>query len=82
MQLFFRVVQLLSLLCFFFATFLVSDKSPMNGSSEADCKKNDEIGRILTGEPRNVRKEDLGLFEAFSVGGITVRKANDPSCIV
>jgi hypothetical protein len=68
MQLFFRVVHFLSLLCFFFAMFLVSDKSQMNGSSEADCKKNDGFGLIRTGDPRNVKTEDLGLFKAFSVG--------------
>jgi hypothetical protein len=48
--------------------FLVSDKSPMNGSSEADCKRNDGFGLIRTGDPRNVKTEDLGLFKAFSVG--------------
>jgi hypothetical protein len=31
---------------------------------------------------RRVKTEDLGVFEAFSVGDITVRKANDPSCMV
>ena len=31
---------------------------------------------------RRVKTEDLGVFEAFSVGDITVRKANDPSCVV
>ena len=29
-----------------------------------------------------VKTDDLGVFEAFSVGDITVRKANDPSYIV
>jgi len=29
-----------------------------------------------------VKTEDLGVFEALSVGDITMRKANDPSYIV
>ena len=40
----------------------------MNGSSEADYKKNDGIGLILTGDPLNVKTEDLRFFKAFSVG--------------
>ena len=44
--------------------------------------KTNGLGRIRTGDLRHVKAEDLGVFEAFSVGDITVRKANDPSCTV
>jgi len=37
----------------------------MNGSSEADCKRNDGFGLIRTGDPRNVKTEDLGLLKHF-----------------
>ena len=37
------------------------------------------LGRIRTGDLRRVKAEALGVFEAFSVGDSTVRKANDPS---
>jgi hypothetical protein len=50
MQLFFRVVQRIVLVVLLFAMFLVSDKIQMNGSNEADCKKNDGFGLIRTGE--------------------------------
>jgi hypothetical protein len=45
-------------------------------------KNNDRLGRIRTGDLRRVKTEDLGVFEALSVGDITVRKANDPSYMV
>jgi len=54
----------------------------MDGSNVCDCKKNDGLGRIRTGDLRHVKTEDLAVFEAFSVGDITVRKANDPLYIV
>ncbi len=37
---------------------------------------------FLTFHPCRVKTEVLGVFEAFSVGDITVRNANDPSCMV
>jgi hypothetical protein len=69
-------------LCFFFAVILVSEKASIEVIRVADCKKNDGIGRIRTGDLRHVKTEDLGFFEAFSVGDITVRNANDPSYMV
>ena len=54
----------------------------MEGSSTADCKINDGLEAIRTPDLRRVKTEVLGVFEAFSVDDITVRKANDPSCIV
>ena len=51
----------------------------MDGSSVSDCKKNDGLGRIRTGDLRRVKTEDLGVFEAFSSGDITMRKARAPS---
>jgi hypothetical protein len=39
-------------------------------------------GRIRTGDLRRVKTEDFGVFEAFSVGDITVRKASDPLYII
>jgi hypothetical protein len=38
--------------------------------------KNRWLGRIRTGVLRRVKREDLGIFEAFSLGDITVKKAN------
>ncbi len=46
------------------------------------CKKNDGPDAIRTHDLRRVKTEDLGLFETFSAGDITVRKANDPSYTV
>ena len=43
-------------------------------SSVADCKKNDGLGRIQTGDLRRVKTEDLELSEAFSVGEMTTSK--------
>jgi hypothetical protein len=61
---------------------LLSEKSPMDGSNASDYKKNDGLGRTRTGDLRRVKTEALGVFEAFSVGDITVRNANDPLYIV
>jgi hypothetical protein len=68
--------------CSFFAIILATDKTSTDALSGAVSSKINGLGRILTGDLRHVKTEDLGLFEAFSVGDITVRKANDPSCIV
>jgi hypothetical protein len=43
------------LLSFFFAMILVSDKATMDGSSMADSKKNDGLGRIGTDDLRHVK---------------------------
>ncbi len=59
--------------------FLMFTISSDPGFSVADCKKNDGLGRIRTGDLRRVKTEDLGLFEAFAVGETTTRKANAPS---
>jgi hypothetical protein len=45
----------------------------------SDCKKNDGLEEIRTGDLRRVKTEGLALFEAFSVGEMTTRKANAPS---
>gem|GEM_PF-5494409 len=34
---------------------LVSNKGPMDGSNTSDCKKNDGLGRIRTGDLRRVK---------------------------
>jgi hypothetical protein len=44
--------------------------------------KTDGLCRIRTGGLRRVKTEVLGGFDVFSVGDITMRKANDPSYIV
>ncbi len=54
----------------------------MDGSSAADCKINDGLEAIRTPDLRRVKAEVSELSEAFSVGDMTVRKANDPSYIV
>jgi mRNA-degrading endonuclease RelE of RelBE toxin-antitoxin system len=54
-------------------------------SNESSCPHKNEtngLGRIRTGDLRLHTAEDLAFFEAFSVGDITVRKANDPSHMV
>jgi hypothetical protein len=61
---------------------LVSDKGQMDVSSMADCKNNDGLGRIRTGDLCRVKPEVLGGFDVFSVGDTTARKANDPLLIV
>jgi len=50
--------------------------------STKSTQKNDGLGRIRTGDLRCVKTEDFGVFEIFSVGAITVGKANDPSYTV
>jgi len=61
---------------------LVSEKASMDGSSVADCKKNDGLGRIRTGDLRRVKTEVLGLSAAFSLHEITTRNASAPSWTV
>jgi hypothetical protein len=39
----------------------------MDGSSVADCKKNDGLGRIRTGDLRHVKTEGSESFMTFSV---------------
>ena len=54
-------------------------------SNEGEFLKNpktDGPGRIRTGDLRRAKTEVFGVFEAFSLGDITVRKANDPSYMV
>ena len=60
----------------------VDEKAVSDACSVANSQNNDGLGRIRTGDLRRVKTEDLGVFEAFSVGDITVRKAKDPSYIV
>jgi len=59
----------------------VAEKASMGGSRVADSKKNDVIGRILTGDLRCAR-DDFNCSEVFSLGDITARKANKPSWMV
>jgi len=61
------------------AMILAPDKGQIDGCSVSDCKKNDGLGRIRTGDLRRVKTEDSGLSKAFSVGEMTTRKANAPS---
>jgi hypothetical protein len=61
---------------------LAADKAYLVIFSLFNWKKNDGLGRIRTGDLRHIKAGDLGVFEAFSMGDITVRKANDPSYIV
>jgi hypothetical protein len=60
----------------------VDEKAVSDACGVANSQNNDGPARILTGDLRGVKTEDLRVFEAFSVGDITVRKANDPSNIV
>jgi len=45
---------------------LVTGKAPADASSVSGCKKNDELGRIRTGDLRRVKTDDFGFSEAFS----------------
>jgi len=65
----------------------------MDGSNVCDCKKNDGLGRIRTGDLRHVKAgifEFILLFEvssalsspAFSAEETTTRNASAPSCTV
>jgi hypothetical protein len=38
----------------------------MDGFSISDCKNNDGLGRIRTGDLRRVKTEDLSFISAFS----------------
>ena len=59
----------------------------MEGSNVSDCKKNDGLGRIRTGDLRRVKAEDSALEKAFSrISGLllevdetTTRNASAPS---
>jgi len=71
---------------------VVSEKAPLDGSSLADSKKNDGLGRIRTGDLRHVKADDLAFILAFSDSSApfsvaapletTTRKASAPSCTV
>ncbi|MGZ5563126.1 MAG: hypothetical protein ACXWEM_04740 [Halobacteriota archaeon] len=58
------------------------DQELNNALIDQKLQKPNGLGRIRTGDLRHVKTEDLAVFEAFSVGDITVRKANDPLYIV
>jgi len=47
-----------------------------------NVQKTDGLEAIRTPDLRRVKTEDLVVFEAFSVGDITVRNASEPSYIV
>jgi len=63
---------------FFFARFSYQTK---DGCSVSDCKKNDGLGRIRTGDLRRVKTEDLALRVAFSdfsaLSSVTVARADE-----
>jgi hypothetical protein len=66
----------------FLVIILAGEKSPTDGANVSNSQKNDGPGGIRILDLRRVKTEALGVFEAFSVGDITVRKANDPLYIV
>ena len=50
-----ELCNFLSLLCLFLVIILATEKGSMDGSHVSDCKKNDGLGRIRTGDLRRVK---------------------------
>jgi hypothetical protein len=73
-----KLRNFLSLLCSFFAKILASDKRLMGGPMMSDPKRTTSPA-ARTDDLRRMKTEDLGLFDAFSVGETTTRNANAPS---